>query len=412
MLYKELQPDGKIEINSINAINPDIITAIENNYSKSVKQVKNFAQQFRSDLGTYQTAYNVWCFLRKKIRYVKDGETQKIKLPSRFLSDKTGDCKSFSLFAASVLGALDIPVAFRYASYKEQDPTPSHVYITCQDEAGREIIIDGCFNKFNEEKKYQHKIDHRMDVITLSDDVSKIRLRDLKESDPDLYNRVVAIIQEIKKYAPGNDTRRKLVAELKRLLSGIDYSQSINGNKKKNKKDKKASGLKKVALSPARNAFLSLVALNIFGIASRLNKASLAGGKDAIAKKWKKLGGNADKLFKAVAKGAKKKPILAKKVSGIDGIGAAPIAAGAVIIAAAPVMVAVLGLLKSLKGGEEIPGVEEAGSVLSELGASLESADNYEVTDAGKGADNSGLSTTTMLLIGAAVVGGILLIKK
>lgn len=425
MLYKELQPDNKLEINSINAINPDIITAIENNYSRSVKQVKNYAQQFRSDLGTYQTAYNVWCFLRKKIRYVKDGQTQKIKLPSKFLTDKKGDCKSYSLFAASVLGALDIPVTFRYTSYKEEDPTPSHVYITCQDEEGKEIIIDGCFNKFNEEKKYQYKIDHTMDVVTLSDDVSKVRLRDIKESDPALYNRLVAIIQEIKKYKPGNDTRRKLVAELKRLMNGIDYSSSINGREERQERrearrerrqerreERKEGGkgggrgVKRVALAPGRAAFLALVALNFRGLAKRLANAIKKDPAKTKAK-WEKLGGNYSKLEKAVNKGKDKKPLLGQsdRNKNLEGLGFIDPATVAIITAAAPVIISIVGFLKTITGDKEAGGDID----LSDLPTS-ENADNYEVTDAEGGGMLGG--NKTILIIGAAAVAGFLLLNK
>ena len=427
MLYKELQPDNKVEINSINAINPDIITAIENNYSRSVKQVSNYAKQFRSDLGTHQTAYNVWCFLRKKIKYKKDGDTQKIKLPSRFLADSRigSDCKSFSLFSAAVLGALNIPVSFRYTSYKEDDPTPSHVYITCQDEEGKEIIIDGCFNKFDEEKKYQYKIDHKMDVVTLSDDVSKVRLRDIKESDPALYNRLVAIIQEIKKYKPGNDTRRKLVAELKRLMNGIDYSTSINGKEERKERREarrerrqerreerkeggggKGRGAKRIALAPGRTAFLALVALNFRGLAKRLANAIKREPAKAKAK-WEKLGGNFSKLEKAVNTGKDKKPLLGQsdKNKNLEGIFGEPITTGAVVLAALPVITSIVGFLKTIAGDKEAGGNID----LSDLPAG-ENADDYEVTDSEGGGMLGG--NKTILIIGAAAVVGFLLLNK
>lgn len=123
-------------------------------------------------------------------------------------------------------------------------------------------------------------------------------------------------------------------------------------------------GVKAVSFVAPRKAFLALVALNFRGIATRLTKLS-DGELTAI---WvKKFGGKLSVLKKSISRGSKKRPLFGsgKKVKSIKGIGvvidetnqnigAAPVAAAAVIAAAAPILVAVVGALKG-KGVPEVP---------------------------------------------------------
>ena len=135
-------------------------------------------------------------------------------------------------------------------------------------------------------------------------------------------------------------------------------------------------GVKTVGLVVPRKSFLSLVALNVRGLATRMSKLS----DDEIKKLWvNKFGGKFDVLKNAIAKGKKKKPLFgaSKKVRAIKGIGyvvnddegigltGAEIAA--IVGAAAPILVAVVALLKK-KGVPEV--VEAAGAVAQKLAES------------------------------------------
>ena len=166
MRFAAPAPDNKTVINFKNGINKDIITTLENDFPVAVQQTKIFARNFVGETVT-QTARNVWNYL-KSVTYKKDGEGfQRIKLPSRFIADKgQSDCKSFSLLAASALANLGYKVAFRYASYNNNS-TPTHVYCIAKKD-GQRIIVDGVWNKFNSEKRYNHKIDHWMQIESLS----------------------------------------------------------------------------------------------------------------------------------------------------------------------------------------------------------------------------------------------------
>jgi hypothetical protein len=179
-----ISTDGKTTVNHINGWNSDIITTIHNNVPAATKQMKEVAQTFNKG-NEMETARAIWNFLKKEIKYVKDPDGyQNIKLPGRFVATGSGDCKSYSLFTASILENLNIPYSFRYTSYGI-NPTPQHVYIVT--DSG--IIIDGVWNKFNSEKAYTSKKDYKMKIQTLSgigcnscDDISSPFSRSLRSS--------------------------------------------------------------------------------------------------------------------------------------------------------------------------------------------------------------------------------------
>lgn len=112
------------------------------------------------------TAHNIWQFLKTQIPYVLDKTGyQWIKSPGRLWADKAGDCKSFSVFTASILRNLRIPYGYRFASYDSQNPDPTHVYVFIPAGNGivNEIIIDAVWTgPFNTEKKYESKKDYIM----------------------------------------------------------------------------------------------------------------------------------------------------------------------------------------------------------------------------------------------------------
>ena len=103
-------------------------------------------------------------------------------------------------------------------------------------------------------------------------------------------------------------------------------------------------GFKKVSLAGPRNAFLSLVKLNVHNFARRLQKNIEAGKGPELFKKWDKMGGKKEALEKAIATGAKKKPLL--------DMAADPGTTSAFLVSAAAVMAALRDFLK--KGAEAV----------------------------------------------------------
>jgi len=148
-----MRPDGKTILLVSNGSNQDIRNVLESLMPISKRQTLILAKRFKGKTD-FETCYNVWKFLKRDIRYIADGkENQDIRLPLRLISSKIGDCKSFSLFAASILTNLKINCLFTYASYNEYDRTPTHVYIT----TSNGTIVDGVLPEFNYEKPPTYK---------------------------------------------------------------------------------------------------------------------------------------------------------------------------------------------------------------------------------------------------------------
>lgn len=222
----------------------------------AVAQVKPFINSMIEKTGDpVKDAERVCRYVRGLVTYKQDGfSEQKIQLPAKLLQDtKKGDCKSFSLAVLSLLTAMGYRSGLRFASYKP-NKIPTHVY---------NFVLDNQNNL------------HRFDACVES----------LKESPRFTY------IQDMKvTYLAGTPT----MIESREM----DYI------------GKKGRG-KKIFLSPVRGAFLSLVALNVRGLATKL-KLSMAKGDQDTKAFWKKLGGDFDKLKKSIDKGASKKALFGK----------------------------------------------------------------------------------------------------
>lgn len=86
----------------------------------------------------------------KRMNYRADSpRKQIIKTPYRLLLDQSGDCKSYSIFAASLLQAAGIPVRFVFSN-RDGSGKPDHVFVQFAD--GDNIYtLDGticCFNTY------------------------------------------------------------------------------------------------------------------------------------------------------------------------------------------------------------------------------------------------------------------------
>jgi hypothetical protein len=145
----------------INGMNADIIRVIHKMLPKAAHQVKGVAHQFVGNT-VFDTTKNIWAYLKRNINYKEDSNRlQVIQLPSKLLSTKQGDCKSYSLFTAAILYCLDIPFKMRYTNYSG-GTTPRHVYVVALDEKNEPIIIDAVYHTHNAEKPYKYKTDFYM----------------------------------------------------------------------------------------------------------------------------------------------------------------------------------------------------------------------------------------------------------
>jgi len=299
----------------------DIISALCAAVPGAYNQVKPYIEAVINPTGDpVRDTEKVCRYVRSLVTYKQDGfQEQKIQLPARLLHDtKSGDCKSISLAVLSIISALGYKGGFSFASYKP-NKIPTHVYNFVLDNSGKKVSFDACIDSLQESPRYTYKKD--MEVTYLAGSPVMI------ESDPYYI-----------------------------------------GRKRKKNKDKPGKG-KKIFLAPVRGAFLSLVALNVRGLASKLAQ-SIQKGSDKTKAFWNKLGGDFNKLQASVNKGAKKKALFGKGkgLNGVtsvtyyeEGIGAVDwVAIGGFIATAGPALIAVSKLFKS----QQIP--EGEGDVLTD----------------------------------------------
>lgn len=103
----------------------------------------------------YETGKSVFNVL-KKMNYKPDKARQIIQTPKRLLRTLRGDCKSYSIFAASVLACLDYNVRFVYSSNGNLS-RPEHVYVQFMNSEGEIITLDATICCYDKEPNYTTK---------------------------------------------------------------------------------------------------------------------------------------------------------------------------------------------------------------------------------------------------------------
>ena len=326
---------------------PDIITAMLNAHKIYANEYDKICMDFWTG-NDITTAKKIFGFLKKNIKYVVDSEkNQQIMSPSSIISIGKNDCKNYSLFIMGTLdalrrkGLLKNDICYRFASYKLFDSMPHHVFAVMKTSDGDEIFIDPVLPNFNERKTYYYHIDKKpnMPLYSISGTGSQVGLFKSKKKTA---------------AAPVTTTTTTTTAAAPKVKKKI---------------------VLKIALAPARGAFLLLVGLNFLGLATKLKNAF-----DQHAGKtqdwWLGLGGNPNELLRKVEQGATKKKILGESIANISEgqIGVAPAAAAAVT--AAPILIKVGEFLKSL--GIDPKEIVEAGKEV--LAKQIKSAVDKNIT--------------------------------
>ena len=108
----------------------------------------NISQVFKGQT-VADTCDRLYYFCKENIRYKEEGESeQTTAIPAGILVRGQGDCKHYASFIAGCLCSLarsgyPVSVSFCFASYKEDQRTPYHVFVICNDlQTGDEIWID------------------------------------------------------------------------------------------------------------------------------------------------------------------------------------------------------------------------------------------------------------------------------
>ena len=372
--------NGKKILAKPNGNTYDIIEALIDITPTAIQQVKPKIKTLVPVTGNaYIDAKYIAKFIRENITYKADGyENQNIQLPARLIYDtKTGDCKSFSLLFTSLMNAAGHKAGYRFASYKK-NKIPTHVYNWFLDSENNFYIFDTCIKNLKESKRYTYIKDMNVNYLTGSPD---------------------------KVFINGKAERQAKRAKRKEEGKGV------------------FQGVKKIGLSAPRTAFRGLVALNVRGLATRLNKA-LSKDRKKLEDLWKRLGGKMDKLQESINTGKNKKPLLGAK-KGITGLydydylndNTEPylgVAIETVIASASAILIPVSKMLKDLgigtedTGGEDIITVEEEQEA-EETGNKIPNANFVASDDENSPAGSSTGFKPSPLLIGGVLGAGLLL---
>jgi hypothetical protein len=289
----------------------DIVTAMLEAHKTYASEYDKISDNFYSG-SAVQTAKKIFQFLKKNIKYTVDSEaSQKIMSPSAIISIGKNDCKNYALFIVGILDSLrrkgyfNNKVFYRFASYRLLDEIPHHTFAVVIDDNGNEVFVDPVLSSFNERKTYFHKID--------------------KTPKMSLYSVSGIFTKKPKPAATAKiDTTGITKAPAKKIVV-------------------------KVALAPARGAFLLLVGLNFTGLATKLKQA-FVNNKNKVNDFWNNLGGNTNELLRKVEQGALKNRLLGDDVffPSEGQIGVVETATAVTVTAATPILVKVAQFLASL----------------------------------------------------------------
>jgi hypothetical protein len=269
------------------ADNKDIRDLLVNLVPQAKAQMVEFSKSFRGR-NSKETCKKIFDYIKSNFTYVADGGEQIIKLPSALLKKKVGDCKSYSLFTASILENLKIPYKFVYTSYNS-NPIPQHVYVITEDGC----IIDAVYGIFNKEKKPTYRYTQDMNVRYMAG-----------------ISGNCGCDNEMGKVT--------IISKQKRQQAAASVKSAVK---------KTGAALVTGSLAGGRLLFLTMVKKNLDGFATKLQKVDV----NKLKTSWEKAGGNYNTLVSAIKEGASKpakkvgflgklKSAFAKK--GIKGIGA------------------------------------------------------------------------------------------
>jgi len=94
--------------------------------------------------------FEIWKLLRN-LKYKADTGHQYIKSPYRLLKSGSGDCKSYSVYAAAVLRSLGYAVNYIFTNVDNSDK-PTHVYLRYSVPGSEDwLYLDGTIDEFNAE---------------------------------------------------------------------------------------------------------------------------------------------------------------------------------------------------------------------------------------------------------------------
>lgn len=151
----------------------EIIDGILATHEKYKSEYDKISSYFIGD-SEIETAQNIWNFLKSEVPYyIEDTSKQTLRSPSAIVA-MPGDCKSYALFSNGILdslnrkGILKTPLAYRFASYKENNKEVQHVFSVMNPGTSKEIWIDPVLKRFNEHKEPTYYKDKKLKMALIA----------------------------------------------------------------------------------------------------------------------------------------------------------------------------------------------------------------------------------------------------
>lgn len=136
----------------------DIFARIRADIPEAISQTKVFSRCLYDACGRDAEILlrELYSFLVDNVRLCIDPiGVQYVKKPAALVhdSDRRADCKSYSIFIASVLANLNVPFRFKFCSWKPYDKNVRHVFIEAfPDDGVRRRVLDVNLKRYNMEK--------------------------------------------------------------------------------------------------------------------------------------------------------------------------------------------------------------------------------------------------------------------
>ena len=136
----------------------DIFARIRADIPEAISQTKVFSRCLYDACGRDAEILlrELYSFLVDNVRLCIDPiGVQYVKKPAALVhdSDRRADCKSYSIFIASVLANLNVPFRFKFCSWKPYDKNVRHVFIEAfPDDGVRRRVLDVNLKRYNTEK--------------------------------------------------------------------------------------------------------------------------------------------------------------------------------------------------------------------------------------------------------------------
>lgn len=171
----------------------DIVKGLIENHENYHNEYDKISEMFIGD-NEVETARNVFNFLKQNVTYyIEPIEKQTLRSPSAIVCMKQGaDCKSFASFINGIMSSLNrkgifnVPLAYRFASYRYDTKEPQHVFAVLYPGRKNEVWVDPVLAKF----------DQRKEPVFIKDKIIKMALIAMSGT----ATKTTASLQEMERY--------------------------------------------------------------------------------------------------------------------------------------------------------------------------------------------------------------------